>query len=211
MKDDTGRGGDGRQTKTEGTAQPTDDDTGRRQEPAETARRDGASAVRIRRARATDTDELGALHRRALRAAGTDPEDVPGTADLRWVEAAYIDSGGEFLVAEAQEARIAGERQDGEAAAGRIVAMGGLVVDGAVGELYRFAVHPDHQRVGYGSRILDALEEAARERGVTRVMLTTASRQAAAVSFYRDRGYGEVGRERHGKYELVRFAKSLEA
>jgi len=160
-------------------------------------------ALRIRRVRPVDTDRIVALHRRALREAGTDPDDVPGTADLRWVEAAYLDTGGEFLVAERP---ADGTDADDEAV---IVAMGGIVVDGDVAELSRFAVDPDHHRRGYGSVVLDALETAARDRGAARLELTTASRQAAAVSFYRTRGYAETGRERHGKYELVRFEKPL--
>ena len=158
----------------------------------------------LRRFEPGDTERIVSLHRRALREAGTDPDDVPGTADLRWVRQAYLDTGGEFLVAERP---ADGTCPDGDA--DRIVAMGGLVVDGAVGELFRLAVDPDYHRRGYGSTLLDGLETAARDRGVSRLRLTTASRQEAAVSFYRSRGYEEVDRGRNGEYELLRFAKRL--
>ena len=40
-------------------------------------------AVTVRRFRPADTEAVVALHRGALRDAGTDPDDVPGTRDLR--------------------------------------------------------------------------------------------------------------------------------
>lgn len=159
-----------------------------------------ADAV-LRRYRPGDADAVRRLHERALREAGTDPGDVPGTRDLRWIEAAYVDPGGEFLVVE-----LDGTDESG----GGVVAMGGLVVDGAVGELFRVAVHPDHQREGYGSAVMQGLEDAARESGVERLVLTTAARQQAATAFYPARGYTRTGRERHGDYQLLRFEKRLQ-
>lgn len=156
------------------------------------------SAV-LRRADASDGRALRRLYRAAMRAEGTDPADVPDTDDLADVEAAYVDSGGEFLVVEVD---------------GAVVAMGGLAVEGedladGEGELFRIGVDTDHQRRGYGSAILSGLEAAARERGLDRIVLTTARRQDAATEFYPAHGYEQVGRERHGEYRLVRFAKSL--
>ncbi|MEF8852655.1 MAG: GNAT family N-acetyltransferase [Haloarculaceae archaeon] len=149
----------------------------------------------VRRYEPGDERAVRDVFQRAMCEAGTDPADVPGTRDLEWVEAAYIEPGGEFLVVEV----------DGE-----VVATGGLVVDGDVGELFRVAVDPDHQREGHGSRLLAALEDAARDRGVERVVLTTARRQAAAVAFYPERGYERTGSDRHGEYHLHHYAKRLD-
>lgn len=148
----------------------------------------------VRRFRAGDGPDVRRVHRRALADAGTDPEDVPGNRDLRWIEEAYLRSGGEFLVAESD---------------GRIVACGGLLVDGETAELMRIAVDPDAQRTGHGTAILDGLETAARQRGCDRVVLTTADRQAAAKQFYADRGYEQVGMRRGGGYTLLEFVKTL--
>ena len=52
----------------------------------------------FRRYEPADADAVWELHDRALRDAGTDPADVPGTEDLRRIEAAYLDVGGEFLI-----------------------------------------------------------------------------------------------------------------
>ena len=148
----------------------------------------------VRRFESRDESAVRRLHELALREAGTDPTDVPGTQDLGWIRAAYLDPGGEFLVA---------ERDD------RVVAMGGVVIDADVAEVFRVAVHPDHQREGHGSAVMRGLEDAARARGVDRIVLTTARRQDAATDFYPARGYVETGRERQGEYELIHFEKRL--
>jgi len=149
----------------------------------------------VRRYESGDQAAVQRVFRRAMREAGTDPTDVPGTRDLDWIEAAYLDTGGEFLVVEV---------------GGEVVATGGLAVDGDVGELFRVAVDPDHQRAGHGSRLLAALEDAARERGVERMVLTTARRQDAAVDFYLGHGYDQTGRDRYGEYRLRHYAKRLD-
>ena len=150
----------------------------------------------IRRFQPGDASDVRRVHRDALRAAGTDPADVPGNADLRWIEETYLRSDGEFLVA---------ERDD------RIVACGGFLVDGETAELMRIAVDPAHQRAGYGTAILDELEATAGDRGCDRVILTTADRQAAAKQFYADRGYKRRDTRCVAGYELIAFEKSLDA
>jgi GNAT superfamily N-acetyltransferase len=54
--------------------------------------------ARLRQFDRRDADAVWTLHERALRDAGTDPNDVPGTDDLQRIEAAYLGSGGDFLV-----------------------------------------------------------------------------------------------------------------
>jgi ribosomal protein S18 acetylase RimI-like enzyme len=175
-----------------------DDDSESGRVPAP-PRADGIDGT-VRRARASDGPRLRVLYRETMRAAGTDPDDVPGTDDLADVHSTYVDPGGEFLVVETD---------------GRVVAMGGLTVDGedladGEGELFRLGVDTDYQRQGLGSEVVSALEQAARDRGLDRIVLTTARRQAAAAEFYPARGYEEVGREREGEYELVHFSKRLD-
>ncbi len=137
---------------------------------------------------------MQSLHERVIRAAGTDPDDLPNTDDITDIEGEYLDAGGEFLVAERD---------------GRVVGMGGLRVDGPEGELHRMRVARDCQREGVGSALLAALEEAARERGVARLHVRTARRQAAAVAFYPANGYERVDTAAHGEYDLVVYRKRL--
>ncbi|WP_244605363.1 GNAT family N-acetyltransferase [Halorhabdus rudnickae] len=148
----------------------------------------------MRRYEPGDGPAVENLYRRALREAGTDPNDVPNNGDLRAIGQIYLDSGGEFLVAESDE---------------EIVACGGLLRDGSTAELKRIAVDPGHQREGHGTAIVDGLERAARERGCARIGLTTASRQTSATDFYPDRGYERLGTEQVNGYELIDFGKRL--
>ncbi|MFC5368335.1 GNAT family N-acetyltransferase [Salinirubrum litoreum] len=173
---------------------------------------------------ARDAEAVWTLHEWALSDAGTDPADVPGTDDLRRVEAAYLDTGGAFLVGVIPADSPTGEtgasdRRPPETFDGRLVAMGGFVpteagraeersVGGAV-ELHRMRVAPTHQCRGYGRVILHALEDRARDAGFGLVLATTASRQAAAVEFYPSEGYRVVDRSSAGAYELVHFEKEL--
>ena len=159
---------------------------------------------RLRRYHPGDGPAVRAVHERALRAAGTDPSDVPGTDDLRRVESAYLDAGGEFLVVDR-----------GTAGDPEVVATGGYKPTSGDGEdeprtveLFRMAVAPEHQGEGYGARVLTGLERRAHERGAERVVLRTAARQGS-VGFYAAHGYRETGRERYGEYELVGFEKRL--
>jgi ribosomal protein S18 acetylase RimI-like enzyme len=154
--------------------------------------------MRLRRATTADADALLALQERALRDAGTDPADVPGTDDLRDVEATFFDVGGKFLVLETDD--------------GDVVAMGGYrPVDDTTVELFRIAVAPERQREGLGDRVVDVLERRARVHEYERVVLETVVEQEAAAAFYPARGYTEVGRgpTESGNYTLLRFEKSL--
>lgn len=156
-----------------------------------------ADGLHLRRYRPDDRDAVWAVHERAFRASALPfVEEAPIDRDLRHVESAYLESGGEFLVGEI----------DGE-----MVAVGGFVPlgDGTV-EIKRMRVDPDHQRNGYGAAVLAALEDAARREGYERAVLETHELLAAAQALYKSRGYRETGREsgRDG-YDRVRYEKRL--
>ena len=148
----------------------------------------------IRQYRPGDGPAVRRIHRTALSSAGTDPEDVPGNRDLHWIEETYLRGDGEFLVADVD---------------GRVVACGGLLVDGPTAELMRIAVDPQYQRQGHGTAILGGLEAAAIDRKCDRIVLTTASRQVAATQFYPSHGYERQQSRRINGYELIEFEKSL--
>jgi len=174
-----------------------------------------ANTVTFRRYDPRDQDAVLALHEWAMEDAGTDPEDIPGTEDLRAIEETYLD-GGEFLV---------GTVEAGESGAipatfdGGLVAMGGFLpgedghedertVAGAA-ELHRMRVAPTHQRRGIGRRLLAELESRIADEGYETAVATTARRQSGAVAFYPSAGYREVERSAYGAYELVHFEKAL--
>jgi GNAT superfamily N-acetyltransferase len=153
------------------------------------------SELDIRSYREADHEAVVDLHGRAIRAAGTPPERLPDTSDMADIEGAYADVGGAFLVGEFE---------------GEIVAMGGIVPAErtTTAELKRMRVAPEHQRHGFGRAILEALEDAARERGFDRLLLDTADRQDAAP-FYRAQGYRERWRQEWREFELIRLETEL--
>ena len=74
-------------------------------------------------------------------------------------------------------------------AAGRVVGTGRLLPDGHIG---RMAVSREARGQGVGGAILEALVEAARERGDREVVLNA---QVRAMGFYRAHGFVEEGPE----------------
>ena len=95
---------------------------------------------------------------------------------------------------------------------GRVVAGGGLRrLTDEIGEIKRMWVSPQWRRQGLGSRILRALEDAARRRGYRRVRLETGQPQRAAVELYRAAGYSRIpGYGRYAGESLeVSFEKIL--
>ena len=173
-----------------------------------------ASTVALRRFDPSrdDAAALHALHERALRDAGTDPADVPGTEDLDDVPGTYL-AGGEFLVGHGDGSVVAmgGFRPASDLPSGGHEGFepGAAADDDAV-ELFRIAVDPTVQGRGLGGDLLAELERRAAATGFAWAVLTTAAHQRAGVELYRSRGYREVGRMQQGEYELVRFEKRLE-
>jgi GNAT superfamily N-acetyltransferase len=105
----------------------------------------------------------------------------PGAAGASWVEVHEMEPpGGAFLLL----------CEDGEP-----VACGGLrTLDAAtgLGEVKRMYVVPAARRQGHARRLLDALEEAAREIGLERVRLDTNAQQPEALKLYEACGYAEI-------------------
>ena len=140
------------------------------------------------------------LHERALREAGAyDDEYAHLDADLQNVAAEYLDTGGEFLV---------GER-DGE-----LVAMGALqpsrVVDhhetrNGTAVVRRVRVDPEYHRQGYGSKVLERLQERARGLDFDRLVLDTTSEQEAAIGLFEAYNFEEVERLETEEGLEVRF------
>ena len=56
-------------------------------------------------------------------------------------------------------------------------------------KLDKLYIHPDHQRHGHGSRLLNHVLEAARALGCTSLMLTVNKRNTKAVAAYEKNGF----------------------
>lgn len=140
-------------------------------------------AFEIRRFEPSDAERVWDVHEAAFRAAPIEfIEDASADEDLRRVSSQYLDGPGEFLVGVLSE----------------IVAVGGYKpVDGRTVEIKRMRVHPDHQREGYGRKILDDLETRATEQGYEVATLATHVALDAAIEFYEASGYVETRRAPH--------------
>jgi GNAT superfamily N-acetyltransferase len=174
-----------------------------------------------------DADAVATLDDWAMRAAGTDPSDIPGHGDIERIGSEYPDAGGAFLVGvvdppDAREAFGGAGDRDGESVEtfdGLVAAMGGFLpsdegyadertVAGAA-ELHRMRIVPPLQGRGYGTDLLRALEQRVREAGFARVLATTARRQQRALALYAGAGYERVDTATYGEYDLVHFEKQL--
>lgn len=179
---------------------------------------------RFRRYDPRDADPLWDLHEWAMGETETDPDDVPGTDDLRRVGTAYVEAGGDFLVGvlDGDPDAVTPEGADRLPPAtfdGTLVAAGGVLPNDAgyedertvtgAAELHRMRVAPTHQRRGYGRALLDRLEARAADLGFPTVLATTARTQPAAVAFYREAGYRQVGTSTVAGYEVVHYEKDL--
>jgi GNAT superfamily N-acetyltransferase len=84
--------------------------------------------------------------------------------------------------------------------AGEVLAGGGLrrVAEGTC-EVKRMWTAAGHRRKGYASRVLTALEDAARAAGYWTLLLETGPRQPEAIALYTGRGYHRI--PRYGIYD----------
>jgi ribosomal protein S18 acetylase RimI-like enzyme len=164
----------------------------------------------IRQYRPPDRGRVLELHETAMRDVGAFVEGAP-EPDLDAITESYLDSGGEFLVGEAD---------------GQIRAMGAFrPVEGFTAEvlddlperkaeLKRMRVDPAHQRQGYGQQLYEELERRARSAGYTAFVLDTTPTQTAARAFYEENGFKQVHREavdwEEASLVLLFYQKSLE-
>jgi GNAT superfamily N-acetyltransferase len=105
----------------------------------------------------------------------------PGAAGASWVEVHEMEPpGGAFLLlCEGDEAVACGGLRTLDARAG-------------LGEIKRMYVVPGARRRGHARRLLAALEEAAREAGLTQLRLDTNAQQPEALELYAACGYAEI-------------------
>lgn len=171
-----------------------------------------------------DEDAVVALDEWTLELTPTDPTDIPGRDDLYRIEAAYLTTGGAFVVGIADEVPPdGGDRPPASALAthdGYVIAMGGFVpseagrddertVPGSA-ELHRMRVAPPYQGTGFGEQLLAELESRAKAADFEILLATTATRQERAIQFYPAHGYDQVDTSTFGDYELRHYEKSLE-
>ena len=171
--------------------------------------------LRLRRYRAADHGTVLALHREGLAQVGLRPGDgVYHDHDFFRMEDIYLRNDGEFLVGELDGDIVAmgGLRRADLVPGGRARAFGGYApgtpaLDAA--EMVRLRVRPAVQRRGYGSAVVQALEERAKEYGYRVLRGDTTELQAPALSLYRKFGWTETRRETIGGIVNIYIEKHL--
>lgn len=137
----------------------------------------------VREARPDDARAMLECHVAAIEARGPvayDDAQVAAWAERDRAEYPIEDDDHYVVVAEVRDDRPGpGDRH--------VVGFGDL--DAAEGEVQAVYVHPDFDRRGVGSALLDDLQHEARLRGLTRLSLV-ASRNA--IGFYDRQGYGVI-------------------
>lgn len=156
----------------------------------------------IRQYRPADAERVLTVYELALEAHGWKfaeelPPDLQVTDDFLGISDDYLDVNGDFLV---------GIRE------GEIIATGGFRPrSDETAEIRKMAVHPDHQRRGYGDRMLVELEDRARSRGFDHLVLETFERLTAARSLYETHGYEQTHREPDDTFadDRIHYRKDL--
>ena len=127
--------------------------------------------MRLRLATPEDAEALATAHARSFDASWS-------AADVAKLMSAM---GGFAYLAEADEGPV------------------GFILGRAIGgeaEILTLVVAPDQRRAGAGFALVEALVEAARERGATSVYLEVAADNAAAQALYRKAGFERAGLRR---------------
>ncbi|MGH3242948.1 MAG: GNAT family N-acetyltransferase [Spirillospora sp.] len=171
--------------------------------------------LHLRRYGAADHDTVLALHRAGLAQVGLRPGDgVYYDHDFFRMEDIYLRNDGEFLVGELDGRIVAmgGLRRADLVPGGRARAFGGYAPGAptldAV-EMVRLRVLPAVQRRGYGTAVVQALEQRAVEHGYRVLRADTTELQGPALALYGKFGWTETRRETIGGIVNIYIEKRL--
>lgn len=93
---------------------------------------------------------------------------------------------------------------------GVVVGCGGVqCLDETTAEIKRMWVDPERRGIGLGRRLLERLEEEAKQLGRTRVVLDTNSSLTEAIALYEHAGYRQIERYNDNPYAERFFEKEV--
>jgi len=156
----------------------------------------GMQSIKLVRYRSEYLEPMLTLHRSAGIGLTIDISQYDEEADLRAIEQVYLHNGGEFLIGLLN---------------GTVIAMGGFQrLSEDTAELRRMRIRKDLQDQGYGSQLLQALEQMALRSGINKFSFETAKARSLTLEFYRKHGYQETGSGFYHGVETVHFSKVLD-
>ncbi len=79
---------------------------------------------------------------------------------------------------------------------GKVVGYANFRIVADEGEIERVAVHPDSRRRGYGRKLMEAMVNYARRKGVRDMTLDVRVNNEKAINLYKSCGFAEEGRRR---------------
>lgn len=114
-------------------------------------------------------------------------------SDLNSIEKVYFQAGGFFWTLVFQS--------DGKE---RVVGMCGLeTLSSNVGELRRMCLLPDHRRMRWGSRMVQCIQNKARELGLEKIILSTPAHGADVLAFYKRNGFVDTIDDTNGRPKRI--------
>lgn len=60
--------------------------------------------------------------------------------------------------------------------------------------IYHLSVHPDYQKKGFGSKLMDEAEKRLKEAGIKRPTLFVTENNQQVIAFYKKRGWSVMGK-----------------
>jgi ribosomal protein S18 acetylase RimI-like enzyme len=156
----------------------------------------------IRTYQPSDKEKIKELYKIASVDSEIGYRDGPWYKDLDTIEDFYL-NGGDFLVGLVNN---------------EIVTIVGLQkITNSEAHVRRMRVHPQQRRKGYAQKILNELENRARQLGFSEVRLRTSTQQKMAQGLYEKNGYKKMETEKEyyaegggNTFEVIWYRKELE-
>lgn len=153
------------------------------------------TSIKFRQFQDQDLDKVWELHISGLNQTQSFIPNPELDADLDNIPAHYLNSNGEFLIAEINN---------------QIVGMGAFRnIDPHTAEIKRMRVNPDFQGQGIGKQILELLIQKAKSANYKKLILDTSSKQLAAQNLYQKFNFKEFKRIQTNDYQTIYFELEL--
>ena len=125
------------------------------------------------------------------------PASPADSADLADIEKTFLQSGGDFLVAEVD---------------GHVVGAAGLLLsEEGQADVVRVTVHPSVRRQGIGTALMEAIEHRAVGLGIQRLKLDVGENSKDAIAFYLASGFHKVDEDddTEQRWDVKFFSKAI--